>query len=338
MQTQAHPNPSPPGASPLDPEPIMQTAIGFMAAKHLFAASEAGLFAALADGPLSAEELAQSTGLNPAAARLSADAMVAVDLLEVEAGRYRNSAAAAHFLAGRTPADLRPFLRFWGRLSWRLWTGFEDALQHGPSPLPPLGGEDTRIFADGVEAITGGAAHALAAQPEIARARRLLDVAGGTGSFLAAAIAEHPSLEGTLVELPEVATVARDKLAGEARATVQVVDVLQEPLPRDHDTMLAANLVHLFGEDQIRLLLGALREAAEPGATLLIVDFWTDPTHTEPAIAALMAGEFYLHSGGSGRVYSDAEFRPWLEDAGWKPVELRELAGPQRLLVASAVG
>ncbi len=298
MQTQAHPDPSPPGAPPPDPGPIMQTATGFMAAKHLFAASEAGLFVALADGPLAADQLAEKTGVPPAAARMSADAMVALGLLELDGERYRNGAAAGHFLAGRTPADLRPFLRFWGTLSWRLWTDFEEALRNGPSPPPPLGGEDARIFADGVEAITAGAAHALAAQPEIARARRLLDVGGGSGSFLAAALAAHPSLEGALVELPEVAAVAREKLAGVAGASVQVADVLQAPLPSGHDTMLVANLVHLFDEDQIQVLLSALREAAEPGATLLIVDFWTDPTHTEPAMAALMAGEFYLHSGG----------------------------------------
>ena len=32
------------------PEPIMQIAEGFMAAKHLFTASDIGLFEALADG------------------------------------------------------------------------------------------------------------------------------------------------------------------------------------------------------------------------------------------------------------------------------------------------
>jgi hypothetical protein len=41
----------------LTPEPILKVATGFMAAKQL-AASEIGLFEALADGPASLEELA----------------------------------------------------------------------------------------------------------------------------------------------------------------------------------------------------------------------------------------------------------------------------------------
>src|SRR5690242_10734108 len=87
----------------------MRVASGFMAAKHLFAAAEAGLFAALADGPADAQTLAERTGLTPHGARISATAMVALGLLEVEGDSYRNGPEAAFFLAGRTPADLRPF-------------------------------------------------------------------------------------------------------------------------------------------------------------------------------------------------------------------------------------
>jgi hypothetical protein len=45
------------------PEPIIKVAMGFMAAKHLFVASEVGLFEALAAGPATIEELASRTGV-----------------------------------------------------------------------------------------------------------------------------------------------------------------------------------------------------------------------------------------------------------------------------------
>ena len=72
------------------------------------------------------------------------------------------------------------------------------------------------------------------------------------------------------------------------------------------------------------------------GARLLIVDLLTDPTHTQPVGAALMAGEF-LVIAGHGDVYSDAEVRGWLQETGWRPVETKPLAGPTSLLVAEAV-
>ena len=42
----------------ITPEPVMKIAMGFMAAKFLFAANEIGLFEALATGPASLRELA----------------------------------------------------------------------------------------------------------------------------------------------------------------------------------------------------------------------------------------------------------------------------------------
>ena len=47
----------------ITPDPILKIATGFMAAKHLFAASEIGLFEALASGPASLEELAGKTAV-----------------------------------------------------------------------------------------------------------------------------------------------------------------------------------------------------------------------------------------------------------------------------------
>ena len=74
------------------PERIFEIAQGFMASKHLFAASELGLFEALGEGPVDLDGLAARTGLTRRTARISADAMVAIGLLERHGDRYANSA------------------------------------------------------------------------------------------------------------------------------------------------------------------------------------------------------------------------------------------------------
>jgi hypothetical protein len=78
-----------------------------------------------------------------------------------------------------------------------------------------------------------------------------------------------------------------------------------------------------------------VRTAVEPGARLLLVDWWTDPTHTQPLATALMAGEFLAQVGGD--VYSEEEMNSWLAETGWRPVETLPLAGPQSAIVAEAV-
>jgi hypothetical protein len=46
----------------ITPDPIMRVALGFMAAKHLFAASAIGLFEGLTDGPATLDDLTQNAG------------------------------------------------------------------------------------------------------------------------------------------------------------------------------------------------------------------------------------------------------------------------------------
>ncbi len=84
--------------SELGPEPIIQVASGYMAAKQLFVAVEIGLFERLAGGPATLDELAQCTRIPRRTLRIITDAMVSLGLLERTGDRYRNSAAAA----GRT--------------------------------------------------------------------------------------------------------------------------------------------------------------------------------------------------------------------------------------------
>ena len=90
----------------VDPDRIFQLAQGFMASKHLFAASELGLFEALGEGPVDLAGLAARTGLPARTARISADAMVALGLLELRGDCYANTPVAATFLSGATPADM----------------------------------------------------------------------------------------------------------------------------------------------------------------------------------------------------------------------------------------
>lgn len=70
-------------------------------------------------------------------------------------------------------------------------------------------------------------------------------------------------------------------------------------------------------------------------ARLLLVDFWTDSTHTQPLFSALMAGAFLVDTG-VGDVYSEDEGRQWLKQTGWQALERKALAGPVSVIVAEA--
>jgi hypothetical protein len=160
------------------PDLIFQVATGFMAAKHLFAANEVGLFVALADSPATLDDLAQRTGIPPRTLRILADAMVSLGFLERHDDQYQNTAVSSHFLSGRTPTDLRPMLRYWNQLGYQRWSSLEEVVRTERAVFGEYtftAGEQ-HLFTEGVEALTAGTARALATTYDFARHHKVLDL------------------------------------------------------------------------------------------------------------------------------------------------------------------
>ena len=167
------------------PSLIMQTAHGFMASKHLFAASELGLF----------EALGARTGRPRRARRTNrTDPTCGPDQRRRHGGdrpsrqggeRYTNTPEATTFLSGATPADLRPLLRFWDRLSYPAWAELAGALGRGRPvrQIVDIDDELVPIMSAGIEAATSGACHAVPTAAGLRPGSRLLDIGGGTGSW-----------------------------------------------------------------------------------------------------------------------------------------------------------
>jgi hypothetical protein len=267
--------------------------------------------------------------------------MVSLELIEQDGDRYQNSEPAALFLAGKRGPDLRPMLRFFDQISYPTWQKLLDAVRtgNGQAQFGKFDKRQQEIFSAGVESFSGPAAAALAASYDFGHHRKVLDVAGGTGSFLVAVLKCHANLRGTLFELPGPCAVARQKLAKlpeGSRIDVVEGDVFRDPLPAEHDALIVANTAHIFSVAHNIELMHKMRAGVQPGTRLLLVDLWTNPSHTQPGPAALISGEFLVISG-EGQAYSEQEADTWFGQTGWKKIEKTPLAGPTSVIVAEAV-
>ena len=303
-----------------------------------FVANAVGLFEALARGPATIEDLAKRRGIPRRTMRILTDAMVALGMVERKGDRYQNGSIAATFLSGGTLADLRPFLRFWDRVSYPRWTKLEDAIRTDQVIFEGFTDQEQSIYSAGIEAIIAGIAHALAATYDFSSHRLVLDLGGGTGSFLLPILGKYAEVEATLFELPPVAAIARRRIgASPLAARIRIVegDFFKDPIPDGHDAYIAANILHNLRPDSCLELLHRIRDSAPDGSRLLLPDFWTNATHTRPPFAALIAGEFLLTPGG-GDIYSVEEGQHWLRECAWRFREHKPLAGPASLIVAEA--
>ena len=317
---------------------VMQVLAHHMAAKYLFVAADLGVFEALAGGPVASDELRERLGVPGHSLRILLDALVAVGFLKRTGDQYANSDVTQEVLSGSGEHDLRPVLKMWNDVVYRQWGSLgtsirEDRAAYGYEEFTP---DQLQTFTTGVGALTAPTADALAATYDFSRHTSLLDLGGGTGSFVMAARTRYPLLQAAVLERPRSAPLARAALAASAAGTgVSVIegDLLDGPIPTGHDVYLLANILHLFSPSKNQQLMSRVRDAAPVGARLLLVDFWTDSTRTEPTFAALMAGEFLLVTG-EGDVYSVEQVAQWLTDTGWRLSTHEPLTTPTSLIIA----
>src|SRR5438093_5089555 len=185
--------------------------------------------------------------------------MVALGLVDRQGEHDQNGRVAATFLSGRPPTDLRPFLRFWNQLSYPRWMQLEAAIHIDQALFGFLEftDEQQRVFSEGVAVLAAGTAQALATAYDFSRHRRVLDLGGGTGSFLLALLPRYSGLAATLFEMPSAAAIARQHLASTpyaGRITVVAGDFFTDVIPARHDAILIANVVHGYGPDRTRTL------------------------------------------------------------------------------------
>jgi O-methyltransferase domain len=115
----------------------------------------------------------------------------------------------------------------------------------------------------------GGRMHALAvgAALDWSDTRRVCDVGGGNGALLATLLDLHAHLEGAVFDLPDVVGRVVDHprlvaIAGDAFVHV----------PDGYDRYLLVNVLHDWGDAEAVSMLGRVRDAAAPAATVVVVD------------------------------------------------------------------
>jgi hypothetical protein len=324
-----------PASGVASPEPILRHLSQHLQVKYVMAGSRLGVFEALYASALDLAGLANAVRLPVRSARILANALISAGLLVSEEGRYRNAASAQALLAGGPGQDLRPLITMWDRVVERQWTGLVRSLQSGKATCgwPDLNEEEQQVFASGIEVLTAPAAHALAECYDFSGYSSLLDLAGGTGSFLSTVRERYPTLRATLLERPEI--VARfGRALLEAGINVVAGDLIHGAIPGGFDVVLIANAMHLFSPEANQDLLRRIRTASAKGTRLLLVDFWMDEAQLIPELGALLAGEFLIVSGGD--VYSADEVRKWLSATDWRWITHRRLAGAASLIEAEA--
>ncbi|HRD75425.1 MAG TPA: methyltransferase [Hyphomicrobiaceae bacterium] len=323
---------------------------GFVYSQTLFASVKLGVLKAVADGPIGLEALVARTGLPQQSARTLINAAIALGLLSRRShGRIglgmRGAAISANpGIAAMVEhhamlyADLADPVALLARpkADTRLagyWPYAASAAPHGIKPdcAKPYSGLMTTsqsLLADNI----------IDAYP-FHRHRRVLDVGGGEGAFLATLSARHPGLALHLFDLPAVVELAESRLASlglGGRISTTGGDFARDPLPTGFDAATLIRVAHDHDDDRAVEIFANIRRALVPGGALVIAEPMSGIRGAERVSDVYFA--FYLLAMGSGRPRSPGQLEELLRAAGFASFRKAATAQPMiaSVLVASA--
>jgi len=306
---------------------LSEIAYGFMASKALFAALELDLFTDLAQGPRTCAELSASTGTSRNSLQTLLHALTGLGLTVVDEGGYINAPAAQRWLVRSAPDDIGDYYRLQvGRQMYPSLFHLDAGMAGTGAAFDTLRGllsgpAQARTFTTAQHVGSLGAARALAGRLPVRGARRLLDVGAGSGAFSIALCERNPELRSTLLDLPEVVTLARDycREAGlGTRVEFMAGDAVTCAWPGEQDVVLMSYLLSALSDPDVDVVLERAWHSLRPGGLLVLHDFMLDDRTPGPALAALWFLQYVAYRS-DGASFSAADLRVRLRRTDFLP-------------------
>jgi 2,7-dihydroxy-5-methyl-1-naphthoate 7-O-methyltransferase len=125
-------------------------------------------------------------------------------------------------------------------------------------------------------------APALAAAYDWAALGEVVDVGGGDGSLLIALLRAHPTLRGTVLDLPAPAANAAQRLAaaGLGDRSQAITGNFFDPIPPGAGGYILSRVLNDWDDDAAREILANCAQAAAPNGKVLVIDDTEDPDAT----------------------------------------------------------
>lgn len=276
--------------------------------------------------------------------RLLLDGCVAVGLLRKLENLYFNSDASRIVLVQGSAGYLGKAIRYnrdvypaWGRLDQLVKTGepVEDPAMH-------LGLNDARTsrFVLSMHGRALGIGRSVVPVLDLSGCSRLLDLAGGPGTYAVMMAEANPELSCVTVDLPAVSKIAAVLTAQSSAA--ERVECREGDYHTDIYEQSAYDAVTIFGalhQESPAMIVDILKRAnaaLKPGGRIYILDMMTDSTHTSPRFSALFGVNMALTTF-DGWVFSDAELHGWLQQSGFSGCKTQHVPPPMPHWLVSAV-
>jgi hypothetical protein len=324
----------------------MQVGLGFWASKILLSAVEMELFTDLAKGPQSLESLQGRLGLHPRSARDFLDALVALGFLLRTEGVYANTPATAQFLDKHKPSYIGGMLEMANGRLYQHWSHLTEALRTGLLQSEARGGDETpfaalyaeparlKSFLAAMTGVSHGANMTIASKFPWTGYKTYADIGTAQGDLAVQIALANPHLSGIGFDLAEVGPVFEEyaeKNGVSGRLRFMAGSFFEQPLP-PADVILMGHILHDWGLEEKRMLIGKAYDAVREGGALIVYECLIDDDRSKNAFGLMMSLNMLIETP-AGFDYTGADCQGWMKEAGFRETRVEHLAGPDSMAI-----
>jgi acetylserotonin N-methyltransferase len=320
---------------------------GFRASKAAFTAVSLGIFDLLHERPLTLSQLTQQLNANGSAIERLLGACVALHLLSLTDGVYRNEPPAERYLRVESPETLSGYVLYSDRVLYPLWGCLGNAVKEGTNRWEQVFDgkanlfdhffaidDEKRTFLAGMHGAGMLSSPAAVAAFDLGRFRQMLDLGGGTGHLVMEACRQHYNLQGVIFDLPSIKTVAEEYVhAAHLSDRIEVIagDFFADPLP-PADLYALGRIIHDWSEHKVVPLLEKINESLPDGGALLICEKLLNDKRDGPATAYLQSLNMLVCTDGRER--TAVEYESLVKSAGFRELQVHRTGQPVDAMLA----
>lgn len=313
---------------------MLNTVFTYWACRTVFAVADLSIADHLADGNLTAAEVAVREGSAPTTTLRLMRAAVSAGLLTEQADGRFGSTPLLDTMRSDNPKSVRPFvLSLLGE--WLPWGEFVGGLRSGETPSTQMAGggtfeylaahpDEAALFTAAMASMTGIWGPTIADAIDTSGVRCAVDVGGANGSLVRLLQHKNPSLQGIIFDRPNIiehaeAAIKNDGLTDRTRA---VAGNFFESVPSG-DLMLLKFILHDWSDEECITILNRCRGALARDGRIAVVDAIVGEQNP---IAALMDMNMFVACPGRER--SLDEFDSLFVGAGLKRTAVHGTSTP----------
>lgn len=326
---------------------MMDLVLAYCRSQGLGAVARLGVPDLLQAGPRTAADLASELGCHAEALDrfLSALSVEGVFTRESE-GRY-GLTPLSEGLTSEHPRSLRWFAAaMCDHPHWAPWGRAFDVIRDGTSQTEAVLGtgpwayladhpEEAERFARAMTNMSQQAMKGIREHYDFAGIEHLVDVGGSEGTLLLEILEAHPTMRGTVFDLPNVVERTRANLEGHALADrIELVGgSFFESVPAGADAYMLKHILHDWPDAKCRTILESIRHAIPPEGRVIVFDALLVPE--APAWAHWLDVHMLVLQDGKER--SPDAFAALFAEAGFELTRATPIPAPVAIIEARPV-